>query len=329
MSIYKRLQVVVLDDGYESYTTEQSILAEIGATVILKPCHNDAAAVAAALVDADAALVRESPVTAAAIAGAQRCKAIVRYGVGVDGVDRVAAAGRKIYVANVPDYGAEEVSDHAMALLLAVARYVVRRDRDVRNGAWNVSCQEKMYRIAGRTLGLVGYGRIARTVERKMRGMGIGLVLVTDPYLNSGDKLADKLAVEPVDLKTLCMESDYISLHTPLTEETRHIIGKREIGLMKPTAILINTARGPLIDEAALIDALQRKAIAGAGMDVFEHEPLPADSPLIKLDNVVLSDHTAWYSEASVEELQSKAAKEVLRVLKGEKPLHWVNRWDD
>jgi D-3-phosphoglycerate dehydrogenase len=325
MSMGKPLHVVVLDDGYESYATEQSILAEIGATLILKPCHNDAAAVAAALVDADAALVRESPVTAAAIAGAHRCKAIVRYGVGVDGVDRAAAAERKIYVANVPDYGAEEVSDHAMALLLAVARYVVRRDREVRNGAWNVSSQEKMYRIAGRTLGLVGYGRIARTVERKMRGMGIGRVLVTDPYLNPGEKLT----VEPVDLKTLCAESDYISLHTPLTEETRHIIGKREIGLMKPTAILVNTARGPLIDEKALIDALQHKAIAGAGLDVFEREPLPAGSPLIRLENVVLSDHTAWYSEESVEELQSKAAMEVLRVLKGERPLHWVNRWED
>ena len=134
----KPLHVVVLDDGYESYATEQSILAEIGATLILKPCHNDAAAVAAALVDADAALVRESPVTAAAIAGAHRCKAIVRYGVGVDGVDRAAAAGRKIYVANVPDYGAEEVSDHAMALLLAVARYVVRRDR--RGAQWRLEC---------------------------------------------------------------------------------------------------------------------------------------------------------------------------------------------
>ena len=155
--------------------------------------------------------------------------------------------------------------------------------------------------------------------------MGIGRVLVTDPYLNLGEKLA----VEPVDLKTLCRESDYISLHTPLTEETRHMIGEREIGLMKPTAILINTARGPLIDEKALIVALQNKAIAGAGLDVFEREPLPVDSPLMRLDNAVLSDHTAWYSEESVEELQSKAAMEVLRVLKGERPLHWVNRWKD
>ena len=304
---------------------EQAILDEVGAKVVLRPCHNDAAAVAAALVDADAALVRESPVTAAALAGAPRCRAVVRYGIGVDAVDRAAAAALKIYVANVPDYGAEEVSDHAMALLLAVARHVVRRDHEVRSGAWNVARRAKMYRIAGQTLGLVGYGRIARTLERKMRGMGVTRVLVADPFL----KPADCPGVEIVDLATLCAQSDFISMHAPLGPDTRHMLGAREIALMKPTAIVVNTGRGPLIDEAALIEALQRKAIMGAGLDVFEREPLPPDSALMKLDNVVLSDHTAWYSEASIHELQSKAAKEVLRVLRGEKPLHWVNRWED
>ena len=319
------LRVVVLDDGYDSYATEQAILDEVGAKVVLRPCHNDAAAVAAALVDADAALVRESPVTAAALAGAPRCRAVVRYGIGVDAVDRAAAAARKIYVANVPDYGAEEVSDHAMALLLAVARHVVRRDHEVRNGAWNVSRREKMYRIAGQTLGLVGYGRIARTLERKMRGMGVTRVLVADPFL----KPEDCAGVERVDLATLCAQADFISMHAPLGPDTRHMLGAREIALMKPTAIVVNTGRGPLIDEAALIAALERKAIMGAGLDVFEREPLPQGSALIKLDNVVLSDHTAWYSEASIDELQSKAAKEVLRVLRGEQPLHWVNRWEE
>ena len=319
------LRVVVLDDGYDSYATEQAILDEVGAKVVLRPCHNDAAAVAAALVDADAALVRESPVTAAALAGAPRCRAVVRYGIGVDAVDRAAAAALKIYVANVPDYGAEEVSDHAMASLLAVARHVVRRDHEVRSGAWNVARRAKMYRIAGQTLGLVGYGRIARTLERKKRGMGVTRVLVADPFL----KPADCPGVEIVDLATLCAQSDFISMHAPLGPDTRHMLGAREIALMKPTAIVVNTGRGPLIDEAALIEALQRKAIMGAGLDVFEREPLPPDSALMKLDNVVLSDHTAWYSEASIHELQSKAAKEVLRVLRGEKPLHWVNRWED
>ena len=318
-------QVVILDDGYENYTTEQAILSEVGAVLTLTPCRNDAALVAAALVDADAALVRESPVTAKALAGAVRCRAIVRYGVGVDNIDLAAAAGHKIYVANVPDYGTEEVSDQAMALLLAIVRQVVWRDRDLRNGVWNFARLEKMHRIAGRTLGLVGYGRIAGAFERKMRGMGIGRVLVTDPYLKSNENAA----VELVDLDVLCSESDYISLHAPLTAETRHIIGKRELGLMKPTAVLVNTARGALIDEKALIEALQNKMIAAAGLDVFEQEPLPADSPLIRLDNVVLSDHSAWYSEESIHELQTKAAEEVLRVLKGEKPRYWVNRWED
>ena len=318
------LRVVVLDDGYDSYATEQAILAEVGATVVVRPCKNDAAAVAAALVDADAALVRESPVNAAALAGAPRCRAVVRYGIGVDAIDRAAAAALRIYVANVPDYGAEEVSDHAMALLLAVVRHVVQRDRAVRNGAWNVARREKMYRIAGLTLGLVGYGRIAHTFERKMRGMGVGRVLVADPNKTA----ADCPGVELVDLPTLCAESDFISMHAPLSAETRHMLGAGEIALMKPTAIVVNTGRGPLIDESALITALERKAIMGAGLDVFEREPLPRDSALITLDNVVLSDHTAWYSEASIQELQSKAAMEVLRVLRGEQPVHWVNRWD-
>ena len=317
--------VVILDDGYEDYTTEQTILSEVGAIITLKPCRNDASAVIKALSDADAALVRESPVTAEALSSAVHCRAIVRYGIGVDNIALEAAAKRKIYVANVPDYGSEEVSDQAMALLLSTARQVLWHDRNARNGVWNKPLPGKMYRIAGRTLGLVGYGRIARTFERKMRGMGIGRVLVTDPYL----KPDENSSVELVDIDALCAESDYISLHAPLTAETRHIIDERVIGLMKPTAILVNTARGALIDEKALIEALKNKVITGAGLDVFEREPLPADSLLTGLDNVVLSDHTAWYSEESIHELQSKAASEVLRVLKGEKPLHWVNCWED
>jgi len=320
-----QLRVVILDDGYDSYATEEGILAPLGATIALRPCHNDPLAVASAMADADAALVRESPITAAALAGAPRLRVIVRYGIGVDSIDRAAAAARKVFVANVPDYGAEEVSDHAMALLLAVARHVVRRDRQVRSGAWNVSRKEKMYRIAGHTLGLVGYGRIARTFERKMRGMGIEQVLVADPFLKPGDYPG----IELVDLQKLCKESDYISLHAPLNDTTRHMITARELAIMRSTAILVNTGRGPLIDESALIAALQEGRISGAGLDVFEREPLLSDNPLTCLDNVVLSDHTAWYSEQSVEELQSKAAMEVARVLKGEHPLHWVNRWEE
>lgn len=315
-------RVVVIDGGYAGYDTERRILAAFGAEVVLQPCDGDAARVAAAIADADAVLVRESPVRRAAIAGAARLRAIVRYGIGVDNIDLEAARERRIYVANVPDYGTEEVSDQAVALLLAVVRRVAARDRAVRAGAWNVARAEPMYRIAGRTLGLIGYGRIARAVERKLRGFGIGRVLVYDP-------LAEEVgAAQRVDLDTLCREADFISLHAPATAQTRHLLDRTRFALMKPTAVVVNTARGALIDEDALVEALAQRRILGAGLDVYEAEPPRRDHPLFALDNVVLSDHTGWYSEESVAELQTKAAEEVARVFSGRPPKHWINRWD-
>ncbi|MCZ7566764.1 MAG: C-terminal binding protein [Burkholderiales bacterium] len=314
--------VAVVDGGYDSYQTEREVLAPLGAEVVLRECAGDAERVAEACADAAAVLVRESPVDARAIARMRRCRAIVRYGIGVDNIDLAAARARRIFVANVPDYGAEEVSDQAVALLLGVVRRVASRDRAVRGGAWNVSRREKMYRVAGRALGLVGYGRIARAFERKMRGLGIARVLVYDPYLGAAD------GVELADLDTVCSGSDYLSLHAPLNEGTRHLLGRRELALMKPTAVLVNTARGALVDEAALVEALRAGRILGAGLDVYEHEPPRPGHRLFELDNVVLSDHTGWYSEESVAELQTKAAEEVARVLRGEAPRHWLNRWD-
>lgn len=315
-------RVVVIDGGYGSYDIERRILEPHGAEVVLRPCDGDAAAVMAAITDADGVLVRQSPVRREAIGQAPRLAAIARYGIGVDNVDLDAARERRIYVANVPDYGAEEVSDQAMALLLGVARRVAARDRAVRAGAWNVSRAELMYRVAGRTLGLIGYGRIARTFERKMRGFGVDRVLIYDPYAT------DVSGVERVDLDTLCSESDYISLHAPLTPQTAHLLDRERFARMKPTAIVVNTARGGLIDEAALIEALSAGRIFGAGIDVYETEPPSRDNPLFALDNVVVSDHTGWYSEESVAELQTKAAEEIARVFAGGKPRHWVNPWD-
>jgi D-3-phosphoglycerate dehydrogenase len=317
-----RYRVVVIDGGYDRYDTERRILAPLGAEVVLDPCEGDAARVAAAMAEADAVLVRESPVRREAIERAPRLRAIVRYGIGVDNVDLDAARARKVYVANVPDYGSEEVSDQALALLLAVVRRVAARDRAVRAGAWNVARAEKMYRVAGRTLGLVGYGRIARALERKMRGLGVARVLVFDPFADV------QSGAERVDLETLCREADYISLHAPLTADTKHLLDRGRFALMKPTAIVVNTARGGLIDEAALVAALRDGRIFGAGIDVYECEPPGSGHPLFALDNVVLSDHTGWYSEESVAELQRKAAEEVARVLRGEAPRHWLNRWD-
>lgn len=310
-----RRRVVVLDRGYANYDTEQGVLNEVAADIELA---EDTGSVAGA----DALLVRESPVTAAMMDRNPACRVIVRYGIGVDNIDRDAARERRIYVANVPDYGTEEVSDQALALVMAVARRVVTRDRDVRAGAWNVGPAQKIYRLAGKTLGLIGYGRIAQAFERKMRGVGLARVMVFDPYATL------PAGVEAASIDELCRAADVVSLHAPLTPQTRHILGADAIGLLKPTAIVVNTSRGPLIDEAALAQALRAGRIFGAGLDVFEQEPFSQDNPLRTLDNVVLSDHCGWYSEESVQDLQRKAAQEVARVFRGEAPLNWLNRWD-
>jgi D-3-phosphoglycerate dehydrogenase len=316
------LKVVVIDGGYDSYSIEQEILAQLGAELIVQPCHGSGARVLEAVSDADAVLVRESPIGAAAIMAMHRCKAIVRYGIGVDNIDLAAATAKRIAVANVPDYGTEEVSDQALALLMAVARRVVTRHQEVRTGAWNIGPSQKMYRLTGKTLGLIGYGRIAAAFARKLQGIGMARIMAYDPFATLP---AD---IEAASVDDICRQADIISLHAPLTPDTRHVLSRERIALLKPTAIVVNTGRGALIDEPALVAALKEQRIFGAGLDVFEEEPVRLDNPLLGLGNVVVSDHTGWYSEESVQDLQRKAAQEVARVLNGKPPLHWLNRWD-
>ena len=316
-------RIVILDDGYDHYDAERAILAPLSAELHLRPCRGDATAVQTALHDAHAALVRESPVTAEAIAAAPHLRGIVRYGVGVDNIALTAAANRRIPVCNVPDYGVEEVSDHALALLLAVWRRLPEADARVRANGWGVPRSRPIRRIDGSTLGLIGFGRIGAALLRKARGLNFGRVLIADPALTSpppGCELADIAAV--------AAEADVISLHAPATAATRHMINAAFLARCKPHAMLVNTGRGALIDEAALAEALRDNRLHGAGLDVFETEPLPATSPLRTLPNVILTDHAAWYSEAAIADLQRKAAEEVARLLTGAAPLHQVNRWD-
>lgn len=322
MAIASQKHVVAIDGGYDTYDQEVRILSGAGARFELVPCGGNAANVADQIRPAHALMVRESRIDAEMIASMPYLKGIVRYGIGVDNIDLAAAKQRGIAVANVPDYGTEEVSDQALALLLAVARRVVTRDAGVRAGKWNVSREEPMHRIAGKTLGLLGYGRIARAVERKLRAFGIERVCVFDPYVSKAMP-----GIELMSADEVCRQADYLSISAPNTPQTHHLLNAARLALMKPTAIVVNTARGQLIDEAALIRTLQAGRIFGAGLDVFEHEPLAADSPLRKLDNAVLSDHTGWYSEESVKELQLKAAQEVARILNGKSPNNWCNPW--
>ena len=314
--------VIVVGHGYDDYRTEEAILRPYGVGRVATTDPDDAS-FDEHLADAEAIMVRETPITAEHIAAAPKLRVIVRYGIGVDSVDLEAARERRVYVANVPDYGAEDVSDHALALYLALQRRIVSRDRAVRDGAWNVGQSEPMRRSGTLRFGLVGFGRIARALHRKLGALGARDVLVCDPAFERAPE-----GTELVGLATLVERADVISLHAPLTSATRHMIDAAMLARMKPDAILINTARGGLVDEQALVEAL-RSGRLRAGLDVFETEPPAADNPLFALDNVVLSDHTGWYSETSIEELQSGAAQEVARVFSGQAPSSWVNRWDD
>ena len=280
--------------------------------------------VIAAAADADAVLVREAPIGRRVIEALSRCKAIVRYGVGVDNIDLEAARERRIYVANVPGYGTEEVSDHAAALLLGCIRTLLIRDTRLRQGKFETDINDELFRTTGKTLGLVGYGKISQALHRKWKGFLPAEVLVYDPFVENS--VIKEQGGKPADMATLLSESDYISLFGS-QKNTQHIIDESALRMMKPTAIIVNTARGELIDEKALVDALNDRRILAVGLDVFEKEPISQDNPLLRMPNVILSGHTGWYSKDSVLELQTRAAQEIRRVFEGSYPEFWLNPW--
>lgn len=314
-------KVVAIDGGYAAYDQEETLLAAVGGEFHLRPCGGSEDLALAAVGDADVVMVRESPVTRRVLDGAPRCRAVIRYGIGVDNIDQLAARERRIKVCNVPDYGTDEVATQTVALALAVARRLRLHDGEVRAGRWSTGVLRPMHRLRGATLGLVGYGRIARMTQAMFAGFGIGRVMVCDPQAEIPP------GVEAADIDAICREADLISLHAPLTAQTRKLIDARRLALMKPTAILVNTARGGLVDLDALHRALAGGTILGAGLDVFDPEPPDPTHPIFTLDNIVVTNHIGWYSEESMRDLQRLAAEEVVRVLRGETPRHWLNPW--
>jgi D-3-phosphoglycerate dehydrogenase / 2-oxoglutarate reductase len=317
-------KAVIINADYPNYRIEKDILNPFSIEVFPVSTGPGISEIKEAVQDADAVMVRETPLNSKVIEAMKHCKVIVRYGVGVDNIDLDAAKMKGIYVANVPDYGSEEVADQALALLMSVSRRIVTRDRGVRSGSWGVGAKEPIHSFNGKTLGIIGYGRIGRTFHRKVSGLGFDRVLVYDPFLVEEDS-----GVRKTNIQTLCQEADVISIHSPLTNENYHLIDHEMISQMKPTAVIINTSRGGLIDEEALVEALAENRIFGAGIDVFETEPPDLNAPLFQLPNVVVTDHTGWYSEESLQDLQKKAAQEVARVFSANKPKSWVNRWED
>lgn len=272
--------------------------------------------------DADAILVTYAKLTRDLISQLTRCKAIGRFGLGVDNIDLPACKEKGIAVSYVPDYCIREVSDHTMAMLLSLIRKIPFSNKLVQGGRWEMPAVVPIRRIEGTVLGLVGFGHIPRMVAPKAKAFGLK-VIVYDPYVNA--ELLEAAGVESVDLDTLLKRSDYLSVHAPLTPRTHGMISAEAFSKMKRGIYIVNTARGPLIDEAALIAALDSGQVGAAALDVVEVEPMPKDSPLLGRDNVIITPHTAFYSVEALAELQSKAASDVARVLSGEKAVYPIS----
>jgi len=312
--------VAVADSVFPNLDLARAVVSRAGAELRLAPQPTPESIVATAK-EADALLVTYAKITADMIDQMKRCRIISRFGIGVDNVDLAAATRDGIVVTKVPDYCIDEVSDHAMALLLSLVRKIPFASARAHAGRWEMPAVAPIHRLRGRTLGLVGFGRIPQLVAPKAKAFGLRVVSY-DPYVPKA--VMDQAGVGQVEFAELVKTSDYISIHSPLLPETHHLFNADIFRMMKPSALLVNTARGPVVDEAALAHALDAKQLAGAALDVLEQEP-PVSSPLFGRDNVILTPHTSFYSVESLEELQTKAAEEVVRVLTGEPPRNPVN----
>ncbi len=318
-----RFKVLITDYAWPTLDPEREILEPLGAELVASDSAEADRLIELAQ-DADAIMTNWAPVPDEAVRNPPDLRVVARYGVGVDNIPVAVATERGIPVTNVPDYCVEEVANHAMALLLSLARGIPKLERGLRDGKWAFEAAQPLWRLSGQRLGIMGYGRNGRALARRARPFDLDIV-VFDPYINATDYPADERP-ELVSLEELLRSSDLISVHTPLTDETRHILGAEQFKMMKPTAYVVNTGRGPVIDEAALVEALASGELAGAGLDVYEIEPLPADHALFSLPNVVLTSHAAFYSEGSIEELQRRTAQNVALALQGKIPTNVTNR---
>jgi D-3-phosphoglycerate dehydrogenase len=273
--------------------------------------------------DADAIVTSSSPITRGVMSALEGLKVAIRTGVGYDVIDVAAATELGVIVVNVPDIWVREVANHALALLLAWNRKIITLDRQVHAGVWTAGIPgERTGALHGETVGIVGLGNIGSAFARRVAALETK-VIACDPYV--GDAKFKALGVERVTLEALAERADYVSVHTLLNAETRHLIGEAFFRRMKPTAILINTSRGPVVDEQALYRALVDRRLAGAALDVWEKEPVAADSPLLRLDTVIATPHAAYFSTAAVAQVPRRCGEEAARVLNGQRPLNVVN----
>lgn len=285
--------------------------------------YRDAAHVKEITADCDVLVTQYADINREVIENLAHCRMIIRYAIGVDNIDLAAASERGIPVVNVPDYGIDEVSTYAVTLLLCAARKIPQTIDMIRRAEWNYAITKPMYRTAGKTVGLIGFGRIPRAVAKKLSGFDMQ-ILAYDPFVP--EESAKELGVKLVSFEELVCQSDYISVHCPLTAQTHHIVNEDVLRAMKKTAFLINTSRGATVDTEALYHACRDGEIAGAAIDVTEQEPLPAGSPLRTLNNLIITPHIAWYTEEAIATLKEKLAQEIIRVYEGGQPVNIVNR---
>lgn len=320
--VVNTMKVVITDYEFEDLRYEKAILDQEVELVkancktedeVIETCH-----------DADGIINLYAPITSRVINELTNCKIITRYGVGVDTIDLSAATEKGICIGNVPDYGIDEVSDHALTLIMSLLRKVTTSNQIVKNGTWDVNQSKPIHRLNTLTIGLVGFGNIPRRLATKVQALGLNVV-VSDPFLS--EEIAKERNVTLISLEELCKKSDVISVHAPLNNATRGMIGKDQFDLMRKGVYVVNTARGPVLDEDALVEALENGIVAGAGLDVLETEPIRKDHPFLTMDNVTLTPHMAGYSEESAAEMRSKTALGIIDVLvRGQYPKYLVNK---
>jgi D-3-phosphoglycerate dehydrogenase len=315
-------QVLITDYAWNSLDVEESIFKEANTSLVVAQTGDEDELIKLAA-NVNGILTCWKPVTAKVIASSPKCLAVGRYGVGLDNIDVSFSTKNGIVVTNVPTYCVSEVADHAMALLLSLARKVTFFDRAIKGGTYDLRRETPLYRIEGKTLGLVGFGNIGKAVHRRAIGFGLR-VIVYDHHVD--DKSAKEFGVESVSFSELLRRSDYVSIHVPLTPKTRRMFNLEAFRQMKPSAFLINTARGDIIDHPDLLEALNNKLIAGAGLDVLPKEPPDLTDPLLLHPRTIITPHAAFNSEESLIELREKAATQMADVLLGRLPNHIVNR---
>ena len=315
---------VIQGAGQRDYADAQAAVAHGPAEVISVPPIRDEAGVIAALRDADAAIIASAPMTRAVMSACEGLKVVVRTGVGYDVIDVPAATELGVIAVNVPDIWVREVANHALGLLLAFNRKIVALDKQMRAGTWGLGpLGAYAGALHGETVGIVGLGNIGSAFARRAAAFEM-TVIGYDPYVD--DTRFTALGVERMPtLTALAERADYVTVHTLLNDETRHLIGEAFLARMKPTAVLINTSRGPVVDEKALARALNEKRLAGAALDVWEQEPVDPNNPLLKMDNVLATPHAAYFSTAAVAQVPRRCGEEVARALTGQRPLHVVN----